>query len=116
MLTNQDSFLSELTKLIEAAKANGKSLYITMKKYDGRTTRNPRKPNDKPKRMNSKKQVNTRVDSTKTSDQKCLIRAKLGNKRMSCAVGQKDINKFQPLYSNVIKGYIDGLKKSTTSK
>lgn len=108
LYTNYDSFLSELSKLFEQGRLKGKSVWITLKRYDGRTTRNPRKPNDKPK-----KPVKSapKGGDMKPSEYKCLIRAKLGNKRISAAIGLKDMNRFQTSYSNLIKGNIYGLKK-----
>lgn len=88
----------------------GKSVWVTLKRYDGRKTRNPRKPNDKPKRPNSKTPICQDGDLT-PNEYKCLIRAKSGNKRISIVIGHKDMNKFQLSYSNLIKGNICGLRK-----
>lgn len=113
LYTNHDSFLSELSKLFESGRQKGKSVYITFKRYDGRTTRNPRKPNDKPKKA-KKGQPETPVcqgGDLAPAEYKCLIRAKLGDRKISVNIGQKDMNKFQLSYSNLIKGNIYGLKK-----
>lgn len=117
LYTNHDSFLSELSKLFEAGRNESKSLWITMKRYDGRTTRNPRKPNDKPKRpkKGSSKTPICEGGDLKPDEYKCLIRARLGNRKISAAIGQKDMNKFQLSYSNLIKGNIYGLKKQKTT-
>lgn len=84
-----------------------------MKRYDGRKTRNPRKPNDKPKRS-KKGEPKTPIcqgGDLKPSEYKCLIRARLGDRKISAVVAHKDMNKFQQSYSNLIKGNIYGLKK-----
>lgn len=73
-----------------------------MKRYDGRTKRNPRKLNDKPRKGGTACQT----DDSKANEYKCLIRARLGDKKISAVIGQKDMNKFQQSYSNLIKGNI----------
>lgn len=45
------------------------------------------------------------------TEYKCLIRATLGNKKLSTVINQKDINKFHMAYANLLKGNMDGLKK-----
>ena len=77
-----------------------------MKRYDGRTKRNPRKPNDKPKKGSK-----CQVGDLRPEEYKCLIRARLGDRKISAVIGQKEMNKFQQSYSNLIKGNIIGLKK-----
>lgn len=61
---------------------------------DGRTKPEPRKGN-----------------LPEPQEYKCLIRANLGNKKISTVINQKDVNKFQMAYANVLKGNMDGLKK-----
>lgn len=85
-----------------------------MKRWDGRKTRNPRKPNDKPKPTKKKGAPKTPVcqgGDLMPNEYKCLIRARLGDRKISAAISQKDMNKFQLSYSNLIKGNIYGLKK-----
>lgn len=115
LYSNHESFLSELSKLFESGRQTGKSVWITMKRYDGRKTRNPRKPNDKPKRpkKGASKTPVCQAGDLMPNDYKCLIRARLGDRKISAAIGQKDMNKFQLSYSNLIKGNIYGLKKQT---
>lgn len=110
--TNHESFLSELSKIFESGRQTNRSIWITMKRYDGRTTRNPRKPNDKPKKTKSKKSTTENQQAAPIPDEyKCLIRARIGDKKISAVIAQKDIQKFQQSYSNLIKGNIYGLKK-----
>ncbi|RTG85517.1 multidrug resistance protein, MATE family [Schistosoma bovis] len=90
-------FLTSLHKLFNQSKSSG-SLYITMKRYDGRV-----KPI--PKRVQKVKDVHV------TSENSCLLRATLGNQKISTVVHQKDMNRFNQAYSNLLKANIDGLKK-----
>ncbi|CAI2735605.1 unnamed protein product [Schistosoma spindalis] len=91
------SFLTSLHKLFNQSKSSG-SLYITMKRYDGRV-----KPI--PKRVQKVKDVHV------TNENSCLLRATLGNQKISTVVHQKDMNRFNQAYSNLLKANIDGLKK-----
>jgi signal recognition particle subunit SRP14 len=100
MLLENDAFLSELTRLFQRSKS-GKSIQLTMKKYDGRTKPKPRAGRPQP---------------PEPSEHKCLIRVVLGNKKISTVVSQKDVNKFQLAYANVLKANMDGLKKKEKTK
>ncbi|XP_054714303.1 signal recognition particle 14 kDa protein-like [Uloborus diversus] len=103
VLLENEAFLSELTRLFQKSRNSG-SLYITMKRYDGR---NRPKPNlSRP----------TSVPLPAVSEYKCLIRAHVGNKKISTVVNAKDVNKFQLAYSNLLKGNMDGLKKKDKKK
>ncbi|ESO00160.1 hypothetical protein HELRODRAFT_83339, partial [Helobdella robusta] len=93
-------FLSEMTRMFQKSKL-GKPIQLTMKKYDGRTKPIPR--DGKP-------------SLPEAQEHKCLIRVVLGNKKISTVVCQKDINKFQLAYANVLKGNMDGLKKKEKMK
>jgi len=100
LLLENDAFLSELTRLFQKAKS-GKSIQLTMKKYDGRIKPKPRVGRPQP---------------PEPSEHKCLIRVVLGNKKISTVVSQRDVNKFQLAYANVLKANMDGLKKKEKSK
>lgn len=117
--TNHESFLSELSKTFESGRQTNRSIWITMKRYDGRTTRNPRKPNDRPKKTRSKKKGGKQQAPTAAApipeEFKCLIRARIGDKKISAIIAQKDLSRFQQSYSNLIKGNIYGLKKKAIS-
>lgn len=122
MLQNQDSFLFEVSKFFEIGRSQNKLVTISMKPYDGRTGRNPRKSNDKPngnkpdKQRNSRKQQpSEQSQAAQPTESKCLLRARVGKKKVSFAIASKDINKFQQSYSNLIKGNIYGLKKKQLS-
>ncbi|XP_046370984.1 signal recognition particle 14 kDa protein-like [Haliotis rufescens] len=98
MLLENDFFLTELTRLFQKGKTSG-SISLTMKRYDGRTKPLPR--------------AGHVPDPT---EYKCLIRAALGSKKISTVVHQKDVNKFQLAYANLIKGNLDGMKKKDKGK
>jgi len=100
VLLENDAFLSELTRFFQKSKT-GKSIQLTMKKYDGQTKPRPRPGRPQP---------------PEPSEHKCLIRVVLGNKKISTVVSQKDVNKFQLAYANVLKANMDGLKKKEKNK
>jgi len=79
--------------MFDKARSKG-HVQLTMKRYDGRNKPKPRK--------------GSVADPT---EYKCLLRASLGNKKLSTVVNQKDVNKFHMAYTNLLKGYMDGLKK-----
>ncbi|XP_062616120.1 signal recognition particle 14 kDa protein-like [Saccostrea cucullata] len=93
VLLENDTFLTELTKLFQKGRTSG-SISLTMKRYDGRTKPEPRKGS-----------------LPEPHEYKCLLRATLGNKKLSTVINQKDVNKFQLAYANLLKGNMDGLKK-----
>ncbi|KAL5106230.1 Signal recognition particle 14 kDa protein [Taenia crassiceps] len=82
-----------------AGSKSGKSLFVTMKRHDGRTKPIPKKRGDQA------------VRAVNSGENCCLIRATLGNKKISTLVYQRDMNRFNQAYANVIKANIDGLKK-----
>ncbi|XP_078262358.1 signal recognition particle 14 kDa protein isoform X2 [Rhinoraja longicauda] len=84
VLLESDSFLTELTRLFQKCRSSG-SIYLTMKKYDGRTKPVPRKGNP---------------DNFEPADNKCLLRATDGKKKISTVA-----------YSNLLRAHMDGLKK-----
>ncbi|XP_069773208.1 signal recognition particle 14 kDa protein isoform X1 [Narcine bancroftii] len=88
-------FLTELTRLFQKCRTSG-SIYLTMKKYDGRTKPVPRKGNP---------------DNFEPADNKCLLRATDGKKKISTVISSKEVNRFQMAYSNLLRAHMDGLKK-----
>ncbi|XP_020365898.1 signal recognition particle 14 kDa protein [Rhincodon typus] len=95
VLLESDSFLTELTRLFQKCRTSG-SIYLTMKKYDGRTKPVPRKGNP---------------DTFEPADNKCLLRATDGKKKISTVISSKEVNRFQMAYSNLLRAHMDGLKK-----
>uniref|UniRef100_A0A3Q3GTI6 Signal recognition particle 14 kDa protein n=1 Tax=Labrus bergylta TaxID=56723 RepID=A0A3Q3GTI6_9LABR len=87
VLLENDSFLTELTRLFQKCRASG-SVVITLKKYDGRVKPVPRKG---------------QTESFEPADNKCLIRASDGKKKISTVVSWA--------YSNLLRAHMDGLKK-----
>ncbi|XP_027028665.1 signal recognition particle 14 kDa protein isoform X2 [Tachysurus fulvidraco] len=95
MLGCIDDFLTELTRLFQKCRTSG-SVVITLKKYDGRTKPVPRKGHP---------------ETFEPADNKCLIRASDGKKKISTVVSTKEVIKFQMAYSNLLRAHMDGLKK-----
>uniref|UniRef100_A0A8V0ZUE8 Signal recognition particle 14 kDa protein n=2 Tax=Gallus gallus TaxID=9031 RepID=A0A8V0ZUE8_CHICK len=79
VLLESEQFLTELTRLFQKCRTSG-SVFITLKKYDGRTKPVPRKGH---------------VESFEPADNKCLLRATDGKKKISTVVSSKEVNKFQ---------------------
>ncbi|KAG3281286.1 SRP14-like [Ictidomys tridecemlineatus] len=77
--------LLESEQLFQKCRLSG-SVYITLKKYDGRTKPTPRKGS---------------VEGVEPSDNKCLLRATDGKKKISTVVSSQEVNKFQMAYSNL---------------
>ncbi|KAL5961180.1 Signal recognition particle 14 kDa protein [Taenia solium] len=82
-----------------AESKSGKSLFLTMKRHDGRTKPIPKKKGSQAAR------------AATTGENCCLMRVTLGSKKISTLVCQRDMNRFNQAYANVIKANIDGLKK-----
>ncbi|XP_039597578.1 signal recognition particle 14 kDa protein [Polypterus senegalus] len=95
VLLENDSFLTELTRLFQKCRTSG-SVYITLKKYDGRTKPVPRKGHP---------------ETFEPADNKCLLRATDGKKKITTVVSSKEVIKFQMAYSNLLRAHMDGLKK-----
>ncbi|XP_066133233.1 signal recognition particle 14 kDa protein isoform X3 [Saccopteryx bilineata] len=101
VLLESEQFLTELTRLFQKCRLSG-SVFITLKKWcifdadDGRTKPIPRKGS---------------VEGFEPSDNKCLLRATDGKKKISTVVSSKEVNKFQMAYSNLLRANMDGLKK-----
>ncbi|KJH45457.1 signal recognition particle domain protein [Dictyocaulus viviparus] len=102
-ILNNEEFLSQLGRMYMDARLGGpKSVYVTMKPYDGRT---------KPQPKDAEPQLN--------DFNKCLFRAKLGRKRISTIVSSKEVNKFHLAYVSVLRANLDNLerrKKADTNK
>uniref|UniRef100_A0A8C9ITU7 Signal recognition particle 14 kDa protein n=1 Tax=Piliocolobus tephrosceles TaxID=591936 RepID=A0A8C9ITU7_9PRIM len=79
VLLESEQFLTELTRLFQKCRTSG-SLYITLKKYDGRTKPIPKKGT---------------VEGFEPADNKCLLRATDGKKKISTVVSSKEVSKFQ---------------------
>ncbi|NXL44154.1 SRP14 protein, partial [Podilymbus podiceps] len=89
-------FLTELTRLFQKCRTSG-SVFITLKKYDGRTKPVPRKGH---------------VESFEPADNKCLLRATDGKKKISTVVSDSfGLERLVAAYSNLLRANMDGLKK-----
>uniref|UniRef100_A0A3B1K6B3 Signal recognition particle 14 kDa protein n=1 Tax=Astyanax mexicanus TaxID=7994 RepID=A0A3B1K6B3_ASTMX len=94
VLLENDAFLTELTRLFQKCRTSG-SVVITLKKYDGRTKPVPRKGHP---------------ETFEPVDNKCLIRASEGKKKISTVVSALFDLKLSA-YSNLLRAHMDGLKK-----
>lgn len=103
VLLENESFLSELTKLFQKYRSSG-SVYITMKRYDGHV-----KPKPRPEKLAAN-------PIQPPAEYKCLLRAHAGSKKIATVINAKDVNRFQLAYANLLKGNIDGLKKKDKKK
>ncbi|XP_046509709.1 signal recognition particle 14 kDa protein isoform X2 [Equus quagga] len=92
VLLESEQFLTELTRLFQKCRLSG-SVFITLKKYDGRTKPIPRKGS---------------VEGFEPSDNKCLLRATDGKKKISTVVSSKEVNKFQMTQVSVVFSAFSG--------
>uniref|UniRef100_A0A8C6BAI7 Signal recognition particle 14 kDa protein n=1 Tax=Monodon monoceros TaxID=40151 RepID=A0A8C6BAI7_MONMO len=76
VLLESEQFLKELTRFLQKCWLSG-SVFITLKKYDGRTKPIPRKGS---------------VEGFEPSDNKCLLRATDGKKKISTVVSSKEVS------------------------
>uniref|UniRef100_A0A8C0DTS1 Signal recognition particle 14 kDa protein n=1 Tax=Balaenoptera musculus TaxID=9771 RepID=A0A8C0DTS1_BALMU len=76
VLLESEQFLTELTRLLQKCWLSG-NVFITLKKYDGRTKPIPRKGS---------------VEGFEPSDNKCLLRATDGKKKISTVVSSKEVS------------------------
>ncbi|XP_059944369.1 signal recognition particle 14 kDa protein-like [Mesoplodon densirostris] len=95
VLLEREQFLTELTRLFQKCQLSG-SMCTTLKKYDGRTKPIPRKGS---------------VEGFEPSENKCLLKATDGKKKISTVVSSKEVNMFQMACSNLLRASMDGLKK-----
>ncbi|XP_054153465.1 signal recognition particle 14 kDa protein-like [Oppia nitens] len=106
LIENNETFLSEMTKLFQTNQTKGGSLYITMKRLE---------PRDHKVKSGSKAKSESQSSSGQ-SENKCLIRVHNSKKKISTIVSAKDVNKFQLAYANLLKGNLIGLKKRDNKK
>eukprot|EP00742_Colponemidia_sp_Colp-10_P006469 GILJ01006930.1.p2 GENE.GILJ01006930.1~~GILJ01006930.1.p2 ORF type:complete len:115 (+),score=21.73 GILJ01006930.1:81-425(+) len=100
MYFDQDRFLNELTRMIVRSKSGG-SLWINFKRcmHDTAATglSHPKK---------------RKADVVEVKEPKCLVRATVGKKKVSCLIAAKDILRFQTALTGIMKLHMDGLKKT----
>merc|ERR1712156_1361652 len=117
VLLEGDQFLSRLTLMFDKARSKG-HVQLTMKRYDGKTKPTPR-PDEK-KTSQKSKQSKPRSESTSSHhgdpEFMCLIRAVYRSEKITTVVHQRDINKFQLAYCNLLKSHMDGLKRQKKAK
>ena len=127
MLLEGDQFLSRLTLMFDKSRTKG-HVQLTMKRYDGRTKPVPRPERiaasgkakgPSGKKQNPSQEHKSRSDSSSndhTGEYMCLVRAVSKDKKISCVVHARDLNKFQLAYSNLLKSNMDGLKRQKKQK
>ncbi|KAF5925566.1 hypothetical protein HPG69_002013 [Diceros bicornis minor] len=119
VLLESEQFLTELTRLFQKCRLSG-SVFITLKKCKQLSRRSDRKDarrlSDAPARVPNDGRTKPiprkgSVEGFEPSDNKCLLRATDGKKKISTVVSSKEVNKFQMAYSNLLRANMDGLKK-----
>ncbi|ELW72819.1 signal recognition particle 14 kDa protein [Tupaia chinensis] len=95
VLLESEQFPTELTRLFQKRWLLS-SAYVTLKKYDDQTKRIRKKGT---------------VEGFEPSDNKCLLKATDGKKKINTVMSSKEVNKFQMVYSNLLTANMDGLKK-----
>uniref|UniRef100_A0A7S4USU4 Signal recognition particle 14 kDa protein n=1 Tax=Paramoeba aestuarina TaxID=180227 RepID=A0A7S4USU4_9EUKA len=99
---SQDAFLSEVNKLMNQTREKG-SVYITFKVQPSAPVKGQKK--------NSKA-----IEKAGEKERECLVRARVGKKRVSTVVKAKDVVKFQQTYQAIIRANLDGLKRREKKK
>eukprot|EP00093_Oithona_nana_P013972 13972.XXX_589016_589472_1 [CDS] Oithona nana genome sequencing. len=103
--------------MFDKARSKG-HVQLTMKRYDGKTKPAPRPENQKNAKQSAKTKPRSESTSSHNSDPEfmCLIRATYRSEKISTVVHQKDVNRFQLAYCNLLKSNMDGLKRQKKTK
>ncbi|KAM9971838.1 hypothetical protein ACTFIW_011821 [Dictyostelium discoideum] len=96
MLLDNDAFLSALNKLYQTTSKKG-TVWVTMKKYVDSDSNFSRKKAE-------------RIKESEEEENKCLVRATNGKKKISTIVLTKDKSMFEKNYKNVLLINLDNLK------
>ncbi|KAG2189236.1 hypothetical protein INT44_004378 [Umbelopsis vinacea] len=99
-------FTVELGQFYQRAKTSG-TVNVTMK----RLTREPSQGQRKRKLEDTTMAEATETTADDDKEYVCLIRATFKNENISTRVNGSEYEKFQQAYSNIIKAYMDALKK-----
>ncbi|XP_012370819.1 signal recognition particle 14 kDa protein-like [Octodon degus] len=94
VLLESKQFLTELTKLFEKCWTSG-SVFISLKKYDGRTGSIPEKGS---------------VEGFEPADNKRVLRA-IDGKKISTVASSEEVSKLQMACLNLLRANVEGLKK-----
>mmetsp|Transcript_29619 Transcript_29619/g.40906 ORF Transcript_29619/g.40906 Transcript_29619/m.40906 type:complete len:117 (-) Transcript_29619:219-569(-) len=103
---SQDGFLTELNKMMKNSKNKG-SVNVTMKVL----SKKPLPKSGSQSQSKKKPQSSSSSSSSDSGERECLIRARLGNKKISATVKSRDVIKFQQTLSVILRANMDGLKK-----
>ncbi|KAN0026151.1 hypothetical protein ACTFIV_007135 [Dictyostelium citrinum] len=96
MYLDNDAFLSALNKLYQSTSKKG-TVWVTMKKYVDSDSNFSLKKAD-------------RIKKSEEEENKCLVRATNGKKKISTIVLAKDKSMFEKSYKNVLLINLDNLK------
>ncbi|KAM9984745.1 hypothetical protein ACTFIY_009180 [Dictyostelium cf. discoideum] len=96
MLLDNDAFLTALNKLYQTTTKKG-TVWVTMKKYVDSDSNFSRKKAE-------------RIKESEEEENKCLVRATNGKKKISTIVLAKDKLMFEKNYKNVLLINLDNLK------
>ncbi|KAF2074691.1 hypothetical protein CYY_004005 [Polysphondylium violaceum] len=100
---DNDSFLTSLNKLYQATTKKG-SVWVTMKRYvDSDSNFATKKAERKHPKLGEE-------------ENKCLVRATNGKKKISTIVLVKDIQSFQQSYKNILLVNLNNLKQVPKEK
>lgn len=100
MLLEQDSFLTQLTRMFDRTRDKG-TVYITTKRYTGGALN----------RKSRAAQAKAEQASGQVPESKVLVRAVAGKAKISTLVPAKDQQRFSTSLMNITKVKMDGLKR-----
>ncbi|GAU97550.1 hypothetical protein RvY_08825 [Ramazzottius varieornatus] len=100
VLLESEKFLTELEKCYTASKAKKKgSLFLTMKRFDGRDKPVPRQT--------------IKADLPQPEEYQCLVRVVYGKRKLTCRISSQEINKFQMAFSALMRSGMSNLGKAS---
>ena len=121
MLLDQDSFLTQLTKILEKSRETG-TIYVTFKRCASR----PAPKRMPPRRVSRQRaRASAGIPGTKTSAKAtpeqlanagCLVRAVGAHQKISCMITADKLTRFTQSYGNILKVSLDSLKKREKKK
>ncbi|CAG8448090.1 7470_t:CDS:2 [Scutellospora calospora] len=110
MISDNDAFLTQLTRLFENVKPTTKKIHLTMK----RQTWQPKGSRN----AESAKELKNKILEKKVDDKEypLVIRATCGKNKIKTVVNPSDSDKFYTAYSNILKVHMDSMKKKEKKK
>jgi len=104
VLLDNDPFLNALLNLLEKNKTIG-TLNITFKHYPDESATAP-----------GATTTTAPGSSKKGTENRCLVRASDGKRKVSTILHSKDLVSFQIQFGNILKAHMDSLKKQEKKK